>query len=111
MKQAFLPKAKRSLGYLKLMPVLSEMLPQEVMQIMLNFPYFPIPPPRLLIFASRNFADRASSGAPIEGCVRQPNPLLLAARPTSSGYRMLLVSNENWVGKAMLALRPKGSKS
>jgi len=26
-------------------------------------------------------------------------------------YRMLLVSNENWVGKAMLALRPKGSKS
>lgn len=26
-------------------------------------------------------------------------------------YRILLVSNENWVGKAMLALRPKGSKS
>jgi hypothetical protein len=26
-------------------------------------------------------------------------------------YRMLLVSNENCVGKAMLALSPKGSKS
>lgn len=27
------------------------------------------------------------------------------------GYRMLLVSNENCVGNAMLALSPKGSKS
>jgi hypothetical protein len=44
-------------------------------------------------------------------CIHAPKNATKRGELVGLLYRMLLVSNENWVGKAMLALRPKGSKS
>jgi hypothetical protein len=40
-----------------------------------------------------------------------PSPHPSGSELADRSYRMLLVSNENCVGNAMLALNPKGSKS
>jgi hypothetical protein len=55
------------------------------------------------------FCAARSRPAPTPSCSGPQPPRIPSTEDTC--YRMLLVSNENCVGKAMLALSPKGSKS